>query len=71
MTPEQFKAERLRLGITQKEMATRIGVSLQAIWYYETGKRKVPEPVALLLNSQRLYDQLLAEKEQGNEPSSA
>tara|TARA_A100001515_G_scaffold48714_2_gene38510 strand:+ start:2063 stop:2272 length:210 start_codon:yes stop_codon:yes gene_type:complete len=66
MTAEQFKAERLRLGITQKEMATRIGVSLQAIWYYETGKRKVPEPVALLLHSQRLYHKLLAEKEQGN-----
>ncbi len=53
MTAEQFKAERHRLGITQKEMATRIGVSLQAIWYYETGKRKVPQPVALLIACQR------------------
>ena len=53
MTAEQFKAERRRLGITQREMAARIGVSLQAIWYYETGKRKVPQPVALLIACQR------------------
>ena len=62
MTAEQFKAERQRLGLTIKAMAQRIGVSEQAIWYYETGKRKVPEPVALLLDSQRIYHRLLAEK---------
>ena len=62
MTAEQFKAERQRLGLTIKAMAQRIGVSEQAIWYYKTGKRKVPQPVALLLESQRVYDKLVAEK---------
>jgi len=65
MTPQEFKQERQRLALTIKAMAERIGVSEQAIWYYETGKRKVPQPVALLLNSQHLYDKLLAEKERG------
>tara|TARA_R100001440_G_scaffold54149_1_gene73971 strand:+ start:251 stop:448 length:198 start_codon:yes stop_codon:yes gene_type:complete len=62
MTAEQFKAERQRLGLSQNAMSKRIGVSLQAVYYYETGKRKVPEPVALLLNSQRIYHRLIAEK---------
>lgn len=62
MTAEEFKQERQRLGLTIKAMAQRIGVSEQAIWYYETGKRKVPQPVALLLESQRVYDKLVAEK---------
>jgi len=62
MTAEQFKAERQRLGISQNAMSKRIGVSLQAVYYYETGKRKVPEPVALLLESRRIFDKLLAEK---------
>ena len=65
MTAEQFKAERQRLGLTIKAMAQRIGVSEQAIWYHESGKRKVPEPVALLLESQRVYDKLVAEKGSG------
>ena len=62
MTAEQFKAERQRLGLSQNAMSKRIGVSLQAVYYYETGKRKVPQPVALLLQSQQVYDKLLTEK---------
>ena len=62
MTAEQFKAERQRLGLSQNAMAKRIGVRLHAVYYYESGTRKVPEPVALLLESQRVYDKLLAEK---------
>ena len=54
MTAELFKAERQRLGLSQGAMAKRIGVSLHAVYYYESGKRKVPEPVALLLESQRV-----------------
>ena len=62
MPAEQFKAERQRLGLSQNAMAKRIGVSLHAVYYYESGKRKVPQPVALLLDSQRIYHRLLAEK---------
>ena len=62
MTAEQFKAERQRLGLSQNAMAKRIGVSLHAVYYYESSKRKVPEPVALLLESKRVYDKLVAEE---------
>ena len=50
MTAEEFKQERQRLKISQAAMAKRLGVSLQAVYYYETGRRKVPQPVALLLH---------------------
>ena len=53
MTAEQFKAERQSLGLSQAAMAKRLGVSLQAVYYYETGRRKVPQPVALLIACQR------------------
>ncbi|QDP50961.1 MAG: hypothetical protein Tp136DCM211861_6 [Prokaryotic dsDNA virus sp.] len=53
MTAEEFKAERRRQGISQAAMAKRLGVSLQAVYYYETGRRKVPQPVALLIACQR------------------
>ena len=58
MTAEEFKAERKRLGLTMVAMANHIGVSQQAIWYYETGKRSVPKPVELLLESRRVYEKL-------------
>ena len=53
MTPEQFKAERLSLGLSQEAMGKRIGVTMQAVYYYEKGMRKVPRTVALLLACQR------------------
>ncbi len=62
MTAEEFKQERQRLSLTIKAMAQRIGVSEQAIWYYETGRRRVPEPVALLLHC---LAEKGAEKERG------
>ena len=61
MTAEEFKAERKRLGLTMVAMAQSIGVSQQAIWYYETGKRSVPKPVELLLESRRVYAKLTEE----------
>ena len=61
MTAEEFKAERKRLGLTMVAMAQSIGVSQQAIWYYETGKRSVPKPIELLLESRSVFEKL-AEK---------
>ena len=58
MTAEEFKAERKRLGLTMVAMAQSIGVRQQAKWYYETGKRSVPKPVELLLESRRVYEKL-------------
>jgi|TARA_A100001391_G_scaffold72215_1_gene46100 transcriptional regulator with XRE-family HTH domain len=56
MTAEEFKAERKRLGLTMVAMAQSIGVSQQAIWYYETGKRSVPKPVEMLLTERRVAE---------------
>jgi transcriptional regulator with XRE-family HTH domain len=64
MTAEEFKEERKRLGLTMVAMANHIGVSQQSIWYYETGKRSVPKPIELLLESRRVYEKL-TEKERG------
>lgn len=36
--PEQLKAARLRLGLTQAEAATVCGVSARAYWQWEAGK---------------------------------
>ena len=49
MTPEQFKAERERAGLTAKDFAERIGVSQRAVFYYENGQRKIPLTVEKLL----------------------
>ncbi len=35
----RFKAARMRKGITQKEAAITLGVSVQAVSYWETGAR--------------------------------
>lgn len=62
MTPEQFKAIRQSLGLSQTAMADRIGVTMQAVYYYERGMRGIPKPVQLLLEAQRVYAELLEEK---------
>lgn len=36
--PEQLKAARLRLGLTQAEAASVCGVSARAYWQWEAGK---------------------------------
>lgn len=49
MTPEQFKETRDRLGLTQGQLAYKIGMSERAIQYYEQGGRTIPAPVSMLL----------------------
>lgn len=46
MTPEQLKAQRKNLGLTQEEMAKRLGVSGRTYQRYES--RAVPKPAAIL-----------------------
>ncbi len=49
MTPEQFKETRDRLGLTQGQLAYKIGLSERAVRYYEQGGRAIPAPVSMLL----------------------
>lgn len=55
MTPDQFREARLRLGLTQSEMADRLGIDgehrARTVRRWESGERAIPGPVALLLNS--------------------
>lgn len=44
MTPEQAKQIRLQLGLTQQQMASKIGVVWQSISGYENGN-SIPEPI--------------------------
>lgn len=49
MTAEEFAAERSRLGLSQSELAERLGVHVRTIGKWERSERGIPEPVARLL----------------------
>jgi DNA-binding transcriptional regulator YiaG len=49
MTAEEFATERSRLGLSQTELAERLGVHVRTIGKWERGERGIPEPVARLL----------------------
>ncbi len=48
MTSEELRALRLRIDITQKEMADKLGISLPMYSLYERGKTPMSKPVAIL-----------------------
>ena len=52
MTNEQFKKYRLKLGMTQKELATALRVSLRTISYCENGAYEIPFLIAYWLKDQ-------------------
>jgi transcriptional regulator with XRE-family HTH domain len=45
--PEDMKAWRLRLGLTQAQAGEALGVTLRAIQHYEGGTRPIPRVVEL------------------------
>lgn len=47
MTPEQFKRFRKRMGLNQKQVAERLGVSVNMPSAYESGKSVIPRYIAL------------------------
>lgn len=49
MSPDELRRIRADLGLTQVELGARLGVSGLAVSYWETGRRKISPPVALLL----------------------
>jgi len=48
MSPDEIKALRVRLGLTQKNLALALGVNKLTLSQYETGFRK-PGPTALVV----------------------
>ena len=51
MTKEEFKTLRISLGITAKEFAEHIGVSMGAVYKWEDGGVPLPKYAGLCLES--------------------
>jgi transcriptional regulator with XRE-family HTH domain len=49
MTPEQFKARRTFLKMTQTRLARFLKISARQIARYETGFSEIPGPVGILM----------------------
>lgn len=48
MTKDELRALRLKLDLTQTEMAEKLGITLSALYKLEAGKNKMSKPVAML-----------------------
>lgn len=49
MTPTDLKARRLALGLTQRALATRLGVTEQTVWRWESARWPIEHPRMLFL----------------------
>jgi len=49
MTPFEIKKLRDGLVLTQKELAYQLGVSIDTVKSWESGRRKISEPARILL----------------------
>lgn len=61
MTKEEFRCLRHQLGWSQARLAEALGTTKTSVYRYEAGLRKIPPPVARLL-------QVLAAMRQGDQP---
>jgi DNA-binding transcriptional regulator YiaG len=48
MTAQEFKAYRLKLGMTQREVARHLCVTPVAVHYWESGRNPIPEMASKL-----------------------
>lgn len=51
MTPAELRAIRARLGLTQAELAERIGVTDRSMRRYESGEHSISRPIAMLIET--------------------
>lgn len=51
MTPAELRAIRRQLGLTQTELAERIGVHLRSVQKWEGSEREISRPVAMLIEA--------------------
>ncbi len=49
MAEDDFSAERTRLGLSQRGLAAKLGMSATTIGHYEHGRRKVPQCVKMAM----------------------
>ncbi len=55
MTPQEFKEARIRLGLSFKKMADKLGVHSRTAERYATGERRIPEWVKKLIEELENY----------------
>lgn len=57
MTGQELRTRRLALGLTQAELANRLGVTVTTVTYWETGRRNMPRTAELLL--ERIEEEII------------
>jgi DNA-binding transcriptional regulator YiaG len=55
MTGEEIKALRMSLGLTQSELAEKIGTTKHRVSDWENNKHKAGKPYVILMNQLRVY----------------
>ena len=50
MNPGEFRATRKSIGLTQTELAERMGVTVRAVLHWERGTRTIPNAMSILLD---------------------
>lgn len=53
MTPTELKAIRKQLGLTQKQLAEKVGVTVHAVRKWEQGQRAVKGPALKIILEER------------------
>lgn len=51
LTGAELRKTRLRLGLTQEELAKELGVQRNTVTRWETGARKIAPPVAIAVRA--------------------
>ncbi len=49
MTPEELRTWRREHGLSRRALAEKLGVSSGALYWWETGQRRIPGPLVLAL----------------------
>jgi len=49
MTPAELRAARTALGLSQRELAERLEVTIRALQMWEAGERAIPGPARVAL----------------------
>lgn len=56
MTPDDFRAARMKLGLSQQQLGARMGVGKRTIYHWEFGSRRIP-PIAVYFLGHILVDE--------------
>ena len=56
MTPEEFKAAQARLGLTNKQTAGALRVSLRTVEKWRQGSRSIPGPTEVVIELLERYE---------------